>query len=124
MFFEEHMFGATESDALRTKLQRDARICWRVRIGAHAEFAHRISPRHQRAELAGEFRLAHRHLAGQNLAGRAVDRDDGALPKDVPGNAHGSRGIVDVQRARAGNAGLSHAPRNHGGVRGHAAARR
>jgi hypothetical protein len=32
--------------------------------------------------------------------------------------------IVDAQRARAGDAGLAHAARHHGRVRGHAAARR
>ena len=32
------------------------------------------------------------------------------------------RGVVDAQRAGAGDAGLAHAARDHGGVRGHAAA--
>src|SRR4029453_15421581 len=40
----------------------------------------------------------------------------------APGNAHGAGGVVYAQRAGAGNAGLAHAARHHGGVRGHAPA--
>jgi hypothetical protein len=44
-----------------------------------------VGPAHQRAEFAGQFRLDHRHPAGEHLAGRAVDGDDVArleLPAD------------------------------------------
>ena len=40
------------------------------------------------------------------------------------GRRHRLRRVVDPQRAGAGDAGLAHAARDHGGVRGHAAARR
>ena len=103
--------------------KRHARIGRRVGIGAHAELAHRIGPAHQGRELAGQSRLDHRHAPGQHLAGRAVDGDDVTLPQRAPGGAHGGGGIVDPQRAGAGDARLAHAARHHGGVRGHAAAR-
>ena len=44
--------------------------------------------------------------------------------KRLPAGAHGPRGVVDAQRAGAGDAGLAHAARNDRGMRGHAAARR
>ncbi len=75
-------------------------------------------------ELAGQRRLDHRHAPGQHLAGRAVDGDDVALlAASCPADAHGAGRVVDAQRARAGDAGLAHAARDHGRVRGHAAAR-
>ena len=105
-------------------LHGDARVGRRIGIGAHAELAHLVGPAHQRAELAGHRGLGHRHGAGQHLAGRAVDGDDlAALEHDVAG-LQGLRVVVDPERARAGDAGLAHAARHHGGVRGHAAARR
>ena len=76
---EEHVLGAAQPDALGAEFQRGARIGRRIGIGAHAELAHLVGPAHQRGEFAGQFRLDHRHLPEQHLAGRAVDGDDVAL---------------------------------------------
>jgi hypothetical protein len=38
-------------------------------------------------------------------------------------DAHGAAAVIDADACRAGDAGLAHAARHHGGVRGHAAAR-
>ena len=73
VLLKEHVLGAAKPDALGAELDRGAGVGGRIGIGAHFELAHRIGPLHQGAELAGEFRLSHRHLAGQHLAGRAVD---------------------------------------------------
>ena len=48
---------------------------------------------------------------------------DVALLHRRAAGGHGLRAIVDAQRAGAGDAGLAHAARDHGGMRGHAAAR-
>ena len=58
---EEHMLGAAQPDALGAELERGAGVGRRIGIGAHFELAHGVGPFHQRAELAGELRLAHRH---------------------------------------------------------------
>ena len=42
--------------------------------------------------------------------------------KRLPAGRHGAGGVIDAQRAGAGDAGLAHAARDHRGVRGHAAA--
>ena len=119
---EEHMLGAAEPDAFGAELDGGARIRGRIGVGAHFELARRIGPLHQRAELAGQFRLAHRHLAGKHLPGRAVDGERVALFHRDTAGGHGLRAIIDAQRAGAGDAGLAHATRHHRGMRGHAAA--
>ena len=82
-----------------------------------------VGPAHERAEIAGKFRLHHRHGAGQHLAGRAVDGDDVALPEDAAGNAELAGGVVDAHAAGARHARNAHAAGNDGGMAGHAAAR-
>ena len=120
---EEHMLGAAQPDAFGAEFDRGARVGRRVGIGAHFQFAHAVGPFHQRGEFAGERRLEHRHLAGQHLAGRAVDGEHVALFQRRAAGRHGLRAVIDAQRAGAGDAGLAHAARDHGRMRGHAAAR-
>ena len=45
------------------------------------------------------------------------------LLEGLAAGRHGAGGVIDADRAGAGDAGLAHAARHHGGVRGHAAAR-
>ena len=106
----------------RAELDGGARIFRRVGVDANAELADLIGPAHQRAELARQFRLDHRHPAGQHLAERAVDGDDVAGLEGARADAHGAAAVIDANGAAAGDAGLAHAARDHGGVRGHAAA--
>ena len=120
---EEHVLGAAEADALGAETHGGLRVGRRIGIGAHAEAAHLVGPADQRGEIVGELRLDHVDAAGQHLAGRAVDGDEIAFLEALPAGAHGALGVVDAQRAGAGDAGLAHAARNHRGVRGHAAAR-
>ena len=91
-------------------------------VDANAELADGIGPAHQRAEFARQFRLDHRHPAGQHLAQRAVDGDDVAGLEGARADAHRAAAVIDANGAAAGDAGLAHAARDHGGVRGHAAA--
>ena len=88
----------------------------------NAELADVIGPAHQGAEFARQFRLDHRHPAGQHLADRAVDGDDVAGLEGARADAHGAAAVIDADGAAAGDAGLAHAARHHGGMRGHAAA--
>ncbi len=122
LLVEEHVLGAAEPDAFGAEPHRRLGVGRRVGIGAHAELAHFVGPADQRGKFAGELRLDHVDLAGQHLAGRAVDGDEFALLVRLAARRHGPRGIVDAQRAGAGDAGLAHAARDHRGVRGHAAA--
>ena len=119
---EEHVLGAAEPDAFGAEAHGGLGVGRRVGIGAHAELAHLVGPADQRGKFAGELRLDHVDLAGEHLAGRAVDGDEVALFERLAAGGHGLRGVIDAQRAGAGDAGLAHAARNHGGVRGHAAA--
>ncbi len=122
-FLEEHVLGAAEADALGAELDRGARIVGCIRIDAHADLADLVGPAHQGAELARQFRLDHRHAAGKHLAERAIDGDDVAGLEGAGADAHRAAAIVDADVAAARDAGLAHAARDHGGVRGHAAAR-
>jgi hypothetical protein len=97
VLLEEHVLGAAEPDALGAELERDAGVVRGIGIGAHTELAHRVGPAHQRAELAGQRRLRHRHAAREHLPGRAVDGDDIARLERAPGNAHGAGGVVYAQ---------------------------
>jgi len=119
---EEHVLGAAEPDALGAELDRGARILGRVGIDADADLARRVGPAHQRAELARQLGLDHRHAACEHLPHRAVDGDDVAGLEGARADAHGAAAVIDADRAAAGDAGFSHAARHHGGVRGHAAA--
>ena len=120
---EEHVLGAAEADAFGPEAHGDA-----ARRSGVSALARTFSLRTASAQpisvanspdSAGSL---HRDLAGQHLAGRAVDGDDVAL---LAGDAAGGervRGVVDADRAGAGDAGLAHAARHHRGVGGHAAA--
>ncbi len=66
-FLEEHVLGAAKADAFRAEFDRGARIVRRIAVDANAEFAHGVGPTHQRAELARQLRLDHRHPPGQHL---------------------------------------------------------
>ena len=86
--------------------------------------AHRIGPAHQRAEIAGQFRLAH--------LDRALDRPCPAAPSMVmisprltvtPPAVISPLAMSILSDARAGDAGPAHAARHHRRVAGHAAAR-
>ncbi|CEG08892.1 hypothetical protein BN961_02312 [Afipia felis] len=122
-FLEEHVLGAAQADAFGAELERGARIRRGIGIGADLEFAELIGPTHQRAELAGQFRLDHRHLTGQHLTERAVDGDDIARLEGAVADRHRAATVIDADAARAGNTRLAHAARHNGSVRGHAAAR-
>ena len=76
---EEHVLGAAKPDAFGAEGARHARIERRLGIGAHLHAAHRVGPFHDGGEIAGQFRLQHRHRALQHLAVAAVDGDDVAL---------------------------------------------
>ena len=95
----------------------------RLGVGANFQPSLLVRPGHQHGEFAGELRPLHLHLAGDDLAGGAVDGDAVALAEALAGDGEALVLIVDAQRAGAGDAGLAHAARHDGGVRGHAAAR-
>ncbi len=121
---EEHVFGPAKPDAFGAEAARGARVQRRLGVGAHLHAPDAVGPYHQRREIAGEFGLDHRDRAGEHLAGGAVDRQHVALLQRDAAGGHGLLGVVDADRARAGDAGLAHAARDHGRMRGHAAARR
>ena len=120
---EEHVLGATETDAFGAELARDRGVVRRVGVAAHLQAAHAIRPRHQRLELAGlAARRDHRHAPEEDLAGRAVERDPVAAVHAVLADVEQPRIVADVELARAGDAGFSHAARDDRRVRRLAAA--
>ena len=78
---EEHVLGAAKADALGAEFPGGARIGRRIGIGAYAGLSNLVSPAHEHGEIAGEFRLDHRHFALQYLTGRTVYRDDVEAPR-------------------------------------------
>ena len=58
-----------------------------------------------------------------SVAGGAVDRDHVALAHDGVADRQRARRLVDLRALDAGHAGLAHAARHDGRVRGHAAVR-
>ena len=65
---EEHVLGAAQADALGAELARHAAIGRGLGIGAHLHAAVPVGPAHQHAEIADQFGLDGRHLAGHDLA--------------------------------------------------------
>ena len=123
VLFEKHVLGAAQPDSFGAETDRRFRVGRRVGVRAHAKLAHLVGPADQGGKFSGQLRLDHLDLAGQHLAGRSVDRDVVALFERLSAGRHRAPGIVDAQRACARNAGLAHAARHDGSVRGHAAAR-
>ncbi len=121
---EEHMLGAAEPDALGAETARGAGVERRLGVGAHLHAAHLVGPFHQRGEIAGQLRLHHRDRAGEHLAGRAVDGHHVALLECLAAGGERLLGVVDADRADAGDAGLAHAARDDRRVARHAAAGR
>ena len=124
IFVEEHVFGAAKADAFGAELHGDGRIGRCIGVGAHLEAAHAIGPAHQRVEFTRQFRLAHRHLAVKHLPRGTVDGDYVALAQHLAAGGQRTRRVIHAHRARAGDARLAHAARDHRRMRGHAAARR
>ena len=101
---------------------------WRASAGVSAlarTFMRRklIGPAHQRDEVRGQRRLAHRHAALDDLPGRAVDGDDLALAQDLVAGGQRLALKIDLHRGGADHAWPPHAARHHRGVARHAAAR-
>ena len=120
--FEEHVLGAAEADSLGAEVSRHFGVFRRVGVGPDAQPLVAIGKFHQGAEVAGQLGFLGRHLAEENVAGRAVERDPVAFVPRLVADRHRPCPVVDVHRSRAGNAALAHAARNHGGVRSHPAA--
>ena len=82
-----------------------------------------VGPLEDRLEVLVDARRHERHLADDDAARAAVDRDHVALAQLVPADADGLRAGVDVEAVAAGDARLAHAARDDRRVRGHAAVR-
>src|SRR5262249_55395979 len=108
-----------------------------VGVGADAQLADRVGPLHQLGELLIDPRLlrVHRlvdehlhnftrlagHLAGDDLAGEAVDRQPVALLEYLIADRDSAFVVVDVQGAAADDADLAHLPADERGMAGSAA---
>ena len=121
---EEHVLGAAEPDALGAELaarraRRSACRHWRAR---RACAPRRPSP----SACANSPDSAGSVIGTRPISTWPVEPSMVMMSpalRRVPADAQGAGGVVDAQRAGAGDAGLAHAARDHGGVRGHAAAR-
>ena len=124
---EEHVLRSTETDSFRTKSARYLGVVRSVRVCAHADLPELIRPTHQRLEIRAQLRILRFELAGEDLAGRAIQRDVLAFAE------HGGRvairdrepstRVIDSEGACARNTRLAHTPRHHSSVRCHATSR-
>ena len=89
---EEHVLGAAQADALGAEPAGPGGVLGGVGVRAHPQPAYGVGVRHEPAtastrslvdvlalEVAHHQRVGDRHLAGEHLAGGAVDRDHVAL---------------------------------------------
>ena len=118
---EEHVLGARQADALGAELTSARRVLGRVRVRPHVQAPRVVGPAENGLEVLVDLRRNERHLADENAAGAAVDRDDVALSQRVVADPRRARSLVDLQPLAARDARLAHAARDDGGVRRHAA---
>ena len=126
VLLEEHVLGAAQADALRAERAGPLGVARVVGVGPDLEAAHLIGPAEERGEvvLVLEAGLDRRQLAGEDLAGGAVDADDRRPRATVDrAGAHLALGVVDLQRLGPGHAGQAHRARHDRRVAGGAAAR-
>src|SRR5688500_6724416 len=78
---EEHVLGAAQADALRTERAGTLSVARIVAVGPDLHATRLVGPAQQDGEvvLVLEASLDGRQLAGEDLAGRAVDADDVAF---------------------------------------------
>ena len=112
--FKKHMLCATQPDAFGAKIARCLRIFGRVGIGAHSDIAKIISPKQQLLQRIIQGRLNHIRRAGQDMALRAVDRDQ--IPfaqKDARLRREGFEAMINDHIRHAHHTGHADAAPNH-----------
>ena len=121
---EEHVLGAAEADPLGAELAGLLSVARVVAVGPHLQPPDLVGPAEEGLQigLRGELRVASGDLAGEHLAGGAVDGDRIALLDHLIPGAHLAELVVDPQLAGTGHAGLAHRAGHHRGVAGGAAA--
>ena len=135
---EEHVLGAAQADPLGPEAPRPLGVLAVVGVGAHAEAAGAVRVGddpvhgcHQRIGIGLDRALEVLHdragydgnLAEEDRARGAVDRDDVALAEGRPTLGGDLLALdVDLEVIRARHAGLAHAARDDGSVRGLATA--
>ena len=119
---KEHVLGAAQADALRAQLKRLARIARRIRICAHGKLLILVRPAHDAAELARNLGVHGGDDAVIDVAGGAVERNGIALMVRLAGQLKALVLLVHQDLGAAGDAAGTHAARDHGRMRGHAAA--
>src|SRR5438309_11263385 len=121
---EEHVFGATESDAFRPKRARLNGVTRNISVGANSYFSEWLSPAHQLQQLGIVcFRREGIELALNNSSGGSVERNPVALMKHLVLHPHLASSFIYLDIASARYATLAHAPRDHGRMAGHATTR-
>ena len=120
------MLSAAQADALRAELAGVLGIRRNIGVGPHAQSAHFIRPLEQFDEIGFllEIRIGRGDLTGEHLTGAAIDRDEVALLDRL---AIGDEQLlldIHADRFRARHARLAQTTRDHGGMRGRAAALR
>ncbi len=121
---EEHVLRAAQPDPLGAEPPRDLRVVRKVGVGAHAQATELVGPREDRLERPGRLRRDDGDRADDDLAGRAVDRDDIAFTDDGVAHLELLAVDIDVERARAADRRLAHATRDDRRVADQTAPRR
>ena len=122
--FKEHMFRAAKANTFCAEIFGGLNIKRCFSISANTERAGLIRPCHNLGKIAGKLRLHHINCACENLSAGPVHSDDLAFFDDATRHRKLLRGHVDADITCARDTRLTHAARDHGRVRGHAAPRR
>ena len=143
---QEHMLGTAQADALCTELQCALRVLGGVGVGAHLQATHLVGVGEDAvdgldqfggtgiasccsqasfeavAQVGGHRGVGHGDLTQEDLTGLAIDCDGVFAGQDAACDGDGSGLGVDLKSFSATDTGLTHAARNHSGVRGLATA--
>jgi len=118
----EHAFGATQTDTLGAIFHGHLGHVRRIAVGHDLEAGFFIGPTEQGVQFIGEFRRQGRDFAQVNMAVGAIDGDDVPLAQGEVADLGETGAAVDRDSLGARHAGLAHAARDDGRVRGLAAA--
>eukprot|EP00906_Rhabdomonas_costata_P032591 RCo045908 len=114
---EEHVLRAAQPNALRTEPHGHLHVAGGVGVGTDLQLAELVADRHQLPEVTRQRGLHKANLLPDDLSGIPVQGDP--IPTLESPARDDTLVALHHHVATARDAGLPHAARNHGSVRGH-----
>ena len=119
---EEHVLGAAEANALGAEAARPLGVARVVGVRPDLETAEAVSPGQELAQIGvAQVRHHRRDLPGEDLTGRAVDRDPVAFLVDLSADGHLLGLHIDVKGCHSDDSRLAELASHEGSVGGPAA---